>query len=125
MDSCFFWGYYSPRCRNISYMKIPAATETFNDCISPRIGRAALTSAKRSKSALIPVSSEPIISNVGFLKSTPRYDVAPFSVAAHTCMPYCFARLSTVFRFDSRQIFILSNAPEDVLMASSLSCAVP
>ena len=102
-------------------MKTPAATETLSDCTSPTIGNEALTSDILSSSLDMPVSSAPIINNVGFLKSTVRYDTEPFSVAAHICISYWRAKFTTVFKFVSLHIGNRSNAPEELLMASSLT----
>ncbi len=60
------------RCSRASYIITPAATLTFNDATSPTMGKQARTSLSFSSSGLIPVSSLPIISRVGFVKSTSR-----------------------------------------------------
>ena len=60
------------RWRSTSYMNTAAATLTLSDCICPIMGSLARRSASLSSSGLIPVSSAPIISRVGFLKSTSR-----------------------------------------------------
>ena len=70
------------RWRTISYIITPAATDTLSDEMLPNMGNDTMVSQRRNASGEMPVSSAPITSATGVVRSAWVYEIEAFSDAA-------------------------------------------
>lgn len=81
------------------------------------------TSEISTNSGDIPTPSEPKINTTGIFNSVFLNDCVAFSVQEIKLKPIRFRFLSTITEFVAWQIGILSNAPAEAFIASSLIAA--